>query len=84
MMVWVSITARRLATKTGNRLVVFRRICKTAVESVQKTDLMSGIPISFFTSCSSRTDTTAAVSSSLGTDTDFMRATRAFPIMNTQ
>ena len=66
-----------VCNKYGKWLVKFLMICKTAVESVQNMDLQFGKLSSLLTSCSRWIDTTAAVSSSLGTDTDLIGATRA-------
>jgi len=61
MQVFFSIKARRRATKDGNRLLSFRMLCKTTLESVQNTEGLGSRFSSFFTERSSSTAIIAAI-----------------------
>ena len=76
-----SILAKRLATNTRKRLVVFLLLYSTAVESVQKNEDVIGKSSSFLIISSSFIARTAAVNSNLGIDTDLMEANLDLPAM---
>ena len=78
------MTEIRLATNTGNRLLEFLIIWRTAVESLQNVDEQLFRESSFRIMMSNLTASTAAESSSLGIDNVFKGANRHFPIKKQQ
>ena len=79
-----SIIASLLATNTGNLFVEFLMLKSTAVESVQNVEGQLTTSSSLRTNLSNFTDSTAAVSSSLGIDTVFIGESLDFPIRKEQ
>ena len=79
-----SIIDTLFETKTGNRFFALRIICSTALESLQKVEVQSGICSALRKNMSSLTDNTAPDSSSRGIDIVFMGANRDLLIKREQ
>ena len=77
-------TEIRLVTNTGNRLLEFLIIWRTAVELLQNVDEQLFRASSFRIMMSNLTASTAAENSSLGIDNVFKGANQHFPIKKQQ